>query len=216
MKKKDGAAWVPFVRWDRRFEEEFSQHLKQSLSEIELRVLPIDRLLGLYTPDRIVTHLVKQSETLLDTDRHGLGQADLLKLVVSEVKLVGCENDSEFPLSNKSTEKSAKAGWGWIFVHARSRRKAPKLCGNDAVPQRAELILRFALPKEQREYLIGDLDEEFRSEMVPKFGYRVAARWYWVQVLKAVAGAFGARLRVWLGISALTSAVGWVIGKIGL
>src|SRR3546814_2010143 len=124
---------------------------------------------------------------------------------------------SESKKEQETFSEPRKTESPWRFVHLRYHaRPEPTVEHVSAPPQRAELVLRFALPKDQREYLIGDLEEEFRSEMVPKFGYRIAARWYWVQVLKAVAAAFGARLRVWLGISALTSAVGWLVGKMGL
>lgn len=90
------------------------------------------------------------------------------------------------------------------------------LNADGVVPERAVMILHFLLPKEKREYLIGDLEEEFNCIILPKLGPRAAARWYWFQVVRESAAVCGARLRVWLGVSALTSFVGWAVHRLGL
>jgi hypothetical protein len=41
------------------------------------------------------------------------------------------------------------------------------------------------IPKKNREYVIGDLEEEFHTILVPEYGYRIARCWYWAQVLAA-------------------------------
>lgn len=79
-----------------------------------------------------------------------------------------------------------------------------------APPECAEKFLHFVLPCDRAEDRIGDLGEKFRKVMLPRYGYRSAVRWYWVQV------AFIAeeRVRVWVGMS-IGAAVAWLIGKMG-
>jgi hypothetical protein len=51
----------------------------------------------------------------------------------------------------------------------------------------ATFLLYLFLPKDDRETLLGDLDEEFATVILPKFGPFRAWLWYWVQTLSAVA-----------------------------
>lgn len=83
-------------------------------------------------------------------------------------------------------------------------------------PKRAEMLLHFGLPKRDRECMIGDLEEEYRRVILPKYGARVAARWYWWQAVRSVAAAFGARVRVWLSFGGLARAAGWIVEKFTL
>ncbi len=83
-------------------------------------------------------------------------------------------------------------------------------------PKRAEMLLHFGLPKRDRECMIGDLEEEYRTVMLPKYGTRVAARWYWWQAVRSVAAASGGRVRVWLSFGGLAKAAGWIVEKFGL
>ena len=57
---------------------------------------------------------------------------------------------------------------------------------NAVVPRRAELILCFLLPPATRANMLGDLEEEFRTRMLPIFGVRVARCWYWTQAVRSV------------------------------
>lgn len=83
-------------------------------------------------------------------------------------------------------------------------------------PKRAEMLLHFGLPKRDRECMIGDLEEEYRGVILPKYGPRVAARWYWWQAVRSVAAASGGRVRVWLSFGGLAKAAGWIVEKFGL
>ncbi len=83
-------------------------------------------------------------------------------------------------------------------------------------PTRAEMLLHFGLPKRDRECMIGDLEEEYRRVILPKYGGRVAARWYWWQAVRSVIAASGGRVRVWLSFGGLTRATGWIVEKFGL
>lgn len=51
----------------------------------------------------------------------------------------------------------------------------------DSPPAGAKFIL-LLIPKRNREHLIGDLEEEYRTILVPEYGVRKARTWYWWQV----------------------------------
>jgi hypothetical protein len=52
-----------------------------------------------------------------------------------------------------------------------------------ASPIAASYLLELFLPKKQRESLIGDLEEEFESKILPKYGRRAAQIWFWKQAI---------------------------------
>ena len=54
------------------------------------------------------------------------------------------------------------------------------------IPKITENIFYLFLPKELREHLIGDLQEEFYQEIVPKYGLSKAKWWYRKQVFKSI------------------------------
>ena len=84
------------------------------------------------------------------------------------------------------------------------------------LPRRAEMLLHFGLPKRDRECMIGDLEEEYRGVILPKYGPRIAARWYWWQAVRSVVAASGGRVRVWLSFGGLARAAGWIVEKFTL
>ena len=55
-----------------------------------------------------------------------------------------------------------------------------------AIPKLGEFILYLVLPKVDREHVPGDLEEEFRTTIVPKFGPAKARLWYWWQVIRSI------------------------------
>lgn len=63
---------------------------------------------------------------------------------------------------------------------------------NNHPPRFAEFAIWFFLPRETREVMIGDLEEEYH-EAVDRFGQRAAALWYWKQCLTSI----GPYLRHW-------------------
>lgn len=83
-------------------------------------------------------------------------------------------------------------------------------------PKRAEMLLHFGLAKRDRECMIGDLEEEYRTVILPKYGARVAVRWYWWQAVRSVAAASGGRVRAWLSFGGLARAAGWIVEKFTL
>ena len=54
-------------------------------------------------------------------------------------------------------------------------------CETVAPPKLATLLV-LLIPKKNREHILGDLDEEYRTVLVPRYGLRTAKLWYWWQV----------------------------------
>jgi hypothetical protein len=54
------------------------------------------------------------------------------------------------------------------------------------VPRTAEYLLYLFLSKDDREAIPGDLEEEFRRTILPKFGRLRAVIWYWKQTLWSI------------------------------
>ena len=53
-------------------------------------------------------------------------------------------------------------------------------------PRLAEALLRMVLSREDAEVISGDLDETFRTTVVPRAGPRAARFWYWRQTLSII------------------------------
>jgi hypothetical protein len=60
-------------------------------------------------------------------------------------------------------------------------------------PPRSAHFLLLLIPKRNREHLIGDLEEEFRTIVLPKYGERAA--WFWYQVAISFSPLLWARLK---------------------
>jgi hypothetical protein len=83
----------------------------------------------------------------------------------------------------------------------------------DAPPRWAECLLYLLLEKRARDHLPGDLEEEFRTVMRPKFGERYARRWYCFQVLRSLWPLLRNASVKWLGLG---FAAEWIVRKIGI
>jgi len=55
-----------------------------------------------------------------------------------------------------------------------------------ALPRNAKLLL-LLIPRKSRENLVGDLEEEFSTMILPRCGLRKAQAWYWWQVSASIA-----------------------------
>lgn len=53
--------------------------------------------------------------------------------------------------------------------------------------ENASFLMYVFLDKSDRQHLIGDLEEEFFLEMLPRFGSRQARLWFWSQAIRAIA-----------------------------
>ncbi len=78
------------------------------------------------------------------------------------------------------------------------------------------MLLYFGLPKGDREYMIGDLEEAFRGVILPNYGPHVAMRWYWWQAVRSAVAAAGGRVRIWLSFGGLARTAGWIVEKFTL
>jgi hypothetical protein len=54
-------------------------------------------------------------------------------------------------------------------------------------PRSAEFLLLCLLPRKNREYMMGCLEEEFQTLLLPKYGRFYANVYYWWQVLQSLA-----------------------------
>ena len=54
-------------------------------------------------------------------------------------------------------------------------------------PPSAEFLLLCLLPRKNRQYFMGCLEEEFRTVMLPKYGESLARVHYWTQAIQSLA-----------------------------
>jgi len=57
----------------------------------------------------------------------------------------------------------------------------------DAAPPRAAKLLLLLLPPRDREGMIGDLEEEYRTVLIPEYGIRTARFYYWWHAIQTCA-----------------------------
>lgn len=55
-----------------------------------------------------------------------------------------------------------------------------------ASPPRTASFILLLIPKRHREFLLGDIEEEFATKVVPQYGTTVGALWYWWHVLISI------------------------------
>lgn len=70
---------------------------------------------------------------------------------------------------------------------------------NELPPRSGEFIL-LLLPKAYRGSLVGDLEEEYRTILLPEHGRARATFWYWAQVASALASWLWDLAKKFLGI----------------
>jgi hypothetical protein len=83
-------------------------------------------------------------------------------------------------------------------------------------PKKAEYLLYYLLTKPDRESIPGDLEEEYRTIIVPKFGPQYARIWYWKQVILSVWPIIGSRLRRIVTIGGIAKAAHEIYKRLGL
>src|SRR5882724_13005796 len=57
-------------------------------------------------------------------------------------------------------------------------------------PILAVLLLRLVFHGEARETILGDIEEEFQNEIIPRYGVRASRSWYWQQALGSIGALF--------------------------
>lgn len=70
-------------------------------------------------------------------------------------------------------------------------------------PRFAEYLLLCFVPRKNREYLLGCLEEEFRTVLLPKYGQFWARTYYRVQVIQSLASVGWGLLRKLASVAAI-------------
>ena len=71
--------------------------------------------------------------------------------------------------------------------------------GQQVPPKAPEYLLYLFLTRDNRKAMFGDLEEEFRTEILTRFGARRARLWFWWQVVRSV----------WPSVSGSISKLAW-------
>ncbi|MGA3351220.1 MAG: hypothetical protein ABSC33_19500 [Candidatus Sulfotelmatobacter sp.] len=69
-----------------------------------------------------------------------------------------------------------------------------------AAPPKAAKFILLLVPKRNREHVVGDLEEEFYTVVVPEYGLRRAQMWYRWHVIIAIAPFLWAKIKRALGL----------------
>ncbi len=85
----------------------------------------------------------------------------------------------------------------------------------DKPPEGADKLMLTILPKDMREFQLGDLEEEFRTRILPNHGLKYAVRWYWIQAGWAVLFGLRSQLANLIGLGLLTKIASWFVKKGG-
>ncbi len=83
------------------------------------------------------------------------------------------------------------------------------------IPKSAEKLLYFILPKSAREHLPGDLEEEYRTKILPKFGPRYAKIWYWKQAVGSIGPILRSQMLKLFGLASVAKVAQWVSQRFG-
>jgi hypothetical protein len=105
-----------------------------------------------------------------------------------------------------------------IMFHSNEIRltKSLDIDNNPRPPRIAECILYIILPKPYTEYLPGDLEEEFRTVILPKLGHRGAELWYYAQVIRSILPLAARIIKIFIRTVTFGSIAAWVIRALGL
>jgi len=90
------------------------------------------------------------------------------------------------------------------YLKASSREAGTQ---HDAPPRSVRFVL-LLIPKRNREYLVGDLDEEFNTVILPQYSRFVAKCWYFEQVMLAIGFYLWPAIKKILGLSVLYKLIG--------
>src|SRR5438128_783925 len=149
--------------------------------------------------------------------RHNLKQYDLLDVPHHSLDLLHLQDLEQ--LRNLLASFAGKGGPELIFglcrkgvlaVRSQTTKRAADLTRHSAPPESATFLLYLFLSKKNRKAIPGDLAEEYRQIVLPKFGPRKANLWYWGQVVRSI----GPVVRAWLRKVAILAGLGKVAQEI--
>ena len=180
-------------------------------------------------PEQLCLHFDDDFQVLLsDSDDDPRSKAEAIQRLIQNYDIAALSEASQWIIFEAAHQVGAELGItnrltaedDWVTLrnwlsHQRISPHRP-VAEQTVPPKRAEMLLHFALPKRDRECMIGDLEEEYRTVILPKYGAGVAVRWYWWQAVRSVIAAFGGRVRAWLSFGGLARAAGWIVEKFTL
>jgi hypothetical protein len=82
-------------------------------------------------------------------------------------------------------------------------------------PKGPQRLLYWFLPLDCQEELIGDLDQKYRTKLLPEYGCREADLWYWWQAIRSIVPLLRRTLLRWSLFAGLVKAAGWMWERIG-
>ena len=88
-----------------------------------------------------------------------------------------------------SVSLESAIGLGTLFLHGQQTAVSALTdakYGSAPPPRSAEFILSLVVSGEDCEAILGDLEERFRTRILPRYGLRKARFWYRVQVLRCL------------------------------
>lgn len=75
------------------------------------------------------------------------------------------------------------------------------------VPRYAHFLL-LLVPQKSREHLIGDLEEEYRTVVLPRYGTSLAVLWYWMQTMWVIGPYIWAGVQRAVGLEIIWKLIG--------
>lgn len=160
-----------------------------------------------------VDRLMRESKSQGCTESDIALLKDKLKMYQAELGITA--------IRNEFVHQALRGARGDIAIRLKNRRlilevKAEKCVDESYIhpPTRAEKFLYLVLPKNLREYVPGDLEEEF-AQIARKFDLRFAKKWYWKQVISSALAVLVRQLTKLAGIAWLGKAASWLYGKLG-
>jgi hypothetical protein len=82
-------------------------------------------------------------------------------------------------------------------------------------PRRAELLLHYVLPRARRVEVLGDLEEDYQQEWLPKYGPHHARRMYWRHALRSITPLLWMAIKRWGLITLILGAADWLRDRLG-
>jgi hypothetical protein len=188
--------------------------LDKMLSDWDARALKSSEL-------AVIGHWHKQADVLLKR-ANKLGDRYVIAM---EAKLSTLQDELGITETKKRLLDEADKNAQRIINDVRRRTRRGRFAGSrpdtptpkteNQPPVRAEKLLYLALPKRLRDSLIGCLEEEFTTLILPKFGPSFASVWYWKQAVCSVVVVAARELVKLVGLAWLGKAASWLYGKFG-
>lgn len=114
-----------------------------------------------------------------------IGQDAGGRVIVAEIKMRPSDGKREFYYYAGSTPHLEA---GTLYQFRWSARALVAMVRDEykRKPPRSAEFLLLLVPKEDRRTILGDLEEEYQTIVLPRHGAIKAQRWYWGQVLACV------------------------------